>query len=50
MMRVERWERRTERLLASLAVVSLVAYAWPILEPSMSLGLRRAFDQINLAI
>ncbi|MFC6287722.1 potassium channel family protein [Nocardioides sp. GCM10027113] len=34
--RVDRWERRTEWPLAALAVVFLVAYAWPILDPDLS--------------
>jgi voltage-gated potassium channel len=38
--RVERWERRTEIPLLLLALAFLVAYAWPVLDPSMDPDLR----------
>src|SRR4051794_6917643 len=38
--RIERWQERSEWPLAAVAVVFLVAYAWPILQPDLSPGLR----------
>ena len=35
-----RWERRTEIPLAVLAVLFLLGYAWPILEPGLGTGWR----------
>lgn len=35
MTRVERWERRSEVPLILLALAFLVAYAWPILDPTL---------------
>ncbi|UQX86940.1 potassium channel family protein [Jatrophihabitans telluris] len=42
--RLDRWERRTEWPLAGSAAVFLAAYAWPILEPSLVHGWRRACE------
>ena len=40
MNRVERWERRTEVPLLLLAVAFLVAYAWPVLDPTLDRDVR----------
>jgi voltage-gated potassium channel len=39
--RSDRWTRRTEYPLAALAVLFLGAYAWPILQPTLSHSLRQ---------
>lgn len=39
--RLAGWERRTEWPLAGLALVFLVVYAWPILDPDLAPGSRR---------
>ena len=39
--RSDRWTRRTEYPLAALAVLFLAAYAWPILQPTLSHSLRQ---------
>ena len=48
--RVNRFERRTEWPMAVLAVVFLVAYVWPILEPGLGPGRRRVCDVTNYLI
>ncbi len=48
--RVRRFERRTEWPLAVLALVFLVAYAWPILEPGMPRPWRRTLELVDLVI
>lgn len=40
MSRVERWERRAEVPLMLLAIAFLVAYAWPVLDPRLDVGIR----------
>ncbi len=40
--RIESWERRSEWPLAVVAATFLAAYAWPILQPNLSDGLRRS--------
>lgn len=40
--RVRQWISRTEWFLAGVALLFLLAYAWPILDPSLSRGWRRA--------
>ncbi len=48
--RVERFERRTEWPLAMLAVVFLVAYAWPVLDPQLSPAWKRTCLIVNYVI
>ena len=48
--RVARFERTTELPLAACAVIFLTAYAWPILQPSLALSWRHAFQTLDLAI
>jgi len=48
--RVDRFERRTEWPLAVLALVFLAAYAWPILDPSLSRSWKHACTLTALAI
>jgi voltage-gated potassium channel len=48
--RVERWEQRSEWPLAIAAVLFLGAYAWPILDHSLSPGWRRAGDVVDYLI
>ncbi|MEQ6899506.1 ion channel [Nocardioides sp. YIM 152588] len=48
--RVEAWERRTDAPLIFLAVAFLVAYAWPILDPSMDEGLRGFLQQVSWSV
>ena len=48
--RVERWEQRSEWPLAGAAVLFLAAYAWPILDTSLSHGWRQACDLTNWAL
>jgi voltage-gated potassium channel len=45
--RLERWEAADEWPLAVAAVVFLIAYAWPILDPQLGSGPRHAFHVIN---
>jgi voltage-gated potassium channel len=45
-----RWERRTELPLVAAAVVFLVVYAWPILDPDMSHGGRSACTTVGIVI
>lgn len=40
--RLARWERRTQWPLTLAALVFLAAYAWPILQPDLGAGWRRA--------
>ena len=40
----QRWTRRTEYALAAAAIVFLGAYAWPILQPHLAHGARRACE------
>jgi len=47
---VDRFERRTEWPLAILALVFLVAYAWPILDPSLGPGWKHACTLTALVI
>ncbi len=42
--RLARWERRTEWPLAVAAAIFLAAYAWPILQPHIPHGWRRACE------
>src|SRR4051794_8402661 len=48
--RVARFERTTEWPLAACAVLFLAAYAWPILQPGLAPGLRRACGVVDLVI
>jgi len=48
--RVERWERRAEVPLLLLALAFLVAYAWPILDPSSSRDARALFNTTATAV
>ena len=48
--RVAAFERRTQWPLAVLAVLFLVAWAWPILQPTMSDGTRALCDVTNIVI
>jgi voltage-gated potassium channel len=48
--RVARFERTTELPLAACAVVFLAAYAWPILQPSLALDWRHAFQVLDITI
>ena len=41
---MERWERRAEIPLMLLAVAFTIAYAWPVLVPSLDRDLRALFD------
>jgi voltage-gated potassium channel len=47
---VAAFERRTQWPLAVLAIVFLLAYAWPILQPSMSPGFRALCEATNILI
>jgi voltage-gated potassium channel len=44
------YERRTSRLLTAAAVLFLVVYVWPILQPGLPAGLVRACSIINVTI
>jgi voltage-gated potassium channel len=48
--RVARWERRAEVPLLLLALAFLVAYAWPILDPSTSRDARALFNSAATAV
>nr|MDT0659045.1 ion channel [Micromonospora sp. DSM 115978] len=48
--RVSAWERRTAIPLTALAVVFLLAYAWPILRPDLSDGWRTACSVASTVI
>lgn len=48
--RVDAWERRSEWLLAALAVLFLGCYAWPILATGISDGWKRACSIASLVI
>lgn len=48
--RVERFEKRTEWPLAVLALLFLLAYAWPILDPSLSRTWRHVCTAIDYVI
>lgn len=50
MTRVATWERRTEVPLLLLAGAFLVAYAWPVLDPSMSQDLRARLGTLSWAV
>lgn len=47
---MDRWEQRTGWPLTTAAVVFLIAYAWPILDPDMPSNWSRALDLFGLAI
>jgi voltage-gated potassium channel len=47
MDRLRRWESRTEWPLAVTALAFLVAYAWPILQPDLSAGAKRACHTVD---
>ena len=44
--RLARWEQRTGWPLAAAALVFLAAYAWPILQPDLDEGWRRACSAV----
>ena len=44
--RVERWDHRAELPLAAAAIAFLLAYAWPILRPSLAEGWKTACDWV----
>jgi voltage-gated potassium channel len=46
---VEHWERRTEWPLAGVAIVFLVAFAWPILDPTLPTSTRDTAEAVQLA-
>jgi voltage-gated potassium channel len=46
--RVRSWINRTEWFLAGVALLFLVAYAWPILEPGLPSGLRQLCGAVQL--
>lgn len=48
--RLARLERRTEWPLAAAAIIFLIAYAWPILQPDLESGYRHAFAAIDTAV
>lgn len=48
--RVERWEHATAYPLTVLSVLFIVVYAWPILDPSMEVHLRRTCEIADLVI
>lgn len=48
--RVQRWEQLTEWPLAILAVVFLVAYAWPILQPDLNASVKAACQIANVVV
>jgi voltage-gated potassium channel len=45
--RLARWERRTQWPLTVVALLFLIAYAWPILEPDLGPGWRRACSAVT---
>ncbi len=50
MSRVESWERRTEIPLLLLAIAFLVAYAWPILDPSLDRDLASVLTRLSWTV
>lgn len=50
MTRVERWERRTEVPLILLAVAFLAAYAWQVLDRTMTHGLSESLSVVSWAV
>ena len=48
--RVERWERRSEIPLLLLAAAFVVAYAWPVLDPSMDKDLRESLVVVSWTV
>jgi len=48
--RVERWERRTEVPLLLLAAAFLLAYAWPVLDPSLDPDLRTFLNAVSWTV
>jgi voltage-gated potassium channel len=46
---VRRWIDRSEWFLAGVALLFLLAYAWPILQPSLHRGWRRTCDTVEFA-
>lgn len=50
MSRVEAWERKTEIPLLLLAAAFLVAYAWPILDPRVSRGIRTGLTLVSWTV
>ena len=48
--RLARWEKRTEWWLAAAAMVFLVAYAWPILQPDLDERWRDACSAVAWAV
>jgi voltage-gated potassium channel len=47
--RVDRWERRAEWPLTVAALLFLIAYAWPILDPELPSGVRRTLGLVAWA-
>lgn len=50
MTRVQRWERRTEIPLLLLALAFLVAYAWPIINPSLDHDIDTMLDVVGWSV
>ncbi len=48
--RVERWERHSEIPLLLLAAAFVVAYAWPVLDPSMDKDLRQSLVVVSWTV
>ncbi|HHU10657.1 MAG TPA: two pore domain potassium channel family protein [Intrasporangiaceae bacterium] len=49
-MTVERWERRVDVPLMLLAFAFLVAYAWPVLNPSLNPDLRTVLTSVSWTV
>ena len=49
-MTVERWERRSEVPLTLLALAFLVAYGWPVLQPSLDADLMTFLSAVSWTI
>lgn len=49
MDRLQRWETRSEWPLAAAALLFLVSYAWPILQPDLSRGTKAACHVVDYA-
>src|SRR4051794_2198352 len=47
-MTVEQWEARSEWVLAGVALAFLAAFAWPILNPNLSVSARAVCDVVQV--